>query len=120
LARALYGNPKLVVLDEPNANLDAAGDEALRAALQTLKARGTTVVVVGHRPALMSCLDKIAVLKDGAVVAFDASAALLPQLVPGAQRVRQAVAAAAVTAPAAAPAAAAFIAPVTAALQAAV
>jgi PrtD family type I secretion system ABC transporter len=80
LARALYGDPKLVVLDEPNANLDAEGDEALRAALQTLKARGTTVIVVGHRPALMASLDKIAVLKDGAVVAFAAAAALLPQL----------------------------------------
>jgi PrtD family type I secretion system ABC transporter len=81
LARALYGEPKLVVLDEPNANLDAEGDEALRAALQTLKARGTTVVVVGHRLALMSRLDKIAVLKDGAVAAFDSTAALLPQLI---------------------------------------
>jgi PrtD family type I secretion system ABC transporter len=80
LARALYGDPKLVVLDEPNANLDAEGDEALRAALRTLKARGTTVIVVGHRPALMASLDKIAVLKDGAVVAFAAAAALLPQL----------------------------------------
>jgi PrtD family type I secretion system ABC transporter len=80
LARALYGDPRLVVLDEPNANLDAEGDEALRAALQTLKARGTTVVVVGHRPALMASLDKIAVLKDGAVVAFAAATALLPQL----------------------------------------
>jgi PrtD family type I secretion system ABC transporter len=80
LARALYGNPRLVVLDEPNANLDAEGDQALRAALQTLKARGTTVIVVGHRPALMASLDKIAVLKDGAVVAFAAAAALLPQL----------------------------------------
>jgi PrtD family type I secretion system ABC transporter len=81
LARALYGAPKLVVLDEPNANLDAEGDEALRAALQALKARGTTVVVVGHRPALMSRLDRIAVLRDGAVVAFDTAAALLPQLI---------------------------------------
>jgi len=81
LARALYGNPKLVVLDEPNANLDAEGDQALRAALTTLKQRGTTVIVVGHRPALMSCLDKIAVLKDGVVIAFDAASALLPQLV---------------------------------------
>jgi ABC-type protease/lipase transport system fused ATPase/permease subunit len=82
LARALYGAPRLVVLDEPNANLDADGDAALRAALQTLKARGTTVIVIGHRPALMSALDRIAVLKDGAVVAFDRTAALLPQLVP--------------------------------------
>ena len=84
LARALYGAPRLVVLDEPNANLDAEGDQALRAALQALKARGTTVVVIGHRPALMSALDKIAVLNEGAVVAFDAAAALLPQLVSGA------------------------------------
>jgi PrtD family type I secretion system ABC transporter len=84
LARALYGNPRLVVLDEPNANLDAEGDTALRAALQTLKARGTTVIVVGHRPALMQTLDKIAVLQDGAVVAFDAASALLPQGVVGA------------------------------------
>ena len=81
LARALYGEPRLVVLDEPNANLDTEGDEALRAALQELKERGTTVVVVGHRPALMSRLDRIAVLKDGAVVAFDTAAALLPQLI---------------------------------------
>ncbi|CAG0944613.1 Type I secretion system ATP-binding protein PrsD [Gammaproteobacteria bacterium] len=81
LARALYGQPQLVVLDEPNANLDADGDEALRAALQTLKERGTTVIVIGHRPALMSRLDRIAVLRDGALVAFDSPTALLPQLI---------------------------------------
>lgn len=84
LARALYGEPRLVVLDEPNANLDAEGDEALRATLQSLKERGATVVVVGHRPALMSRLDKLAVLNDGALVAFDATAALLPQLIASA------------------------------------
>jgi PrtD family type I secretion system ABC transporter len=94
LARALYGEPKLVVLDEPNANLDTEGDEALRAALQALKARGTTVVVVGHRPALMSRLDRIAVLKDGAVVAFDTAAALLPQLIGAASVATRAVPAA--------------------------
>ena len=59
-----------------------------------MKARSTTVIVVGHRPALLSSLDKIAVLKDGVVVAFDAAAALLPQLVAGtatAERERKAV-----------------------------
>jgi PrtD family type I secretion system ABC transporter len=99
LARALYGEPKLVVLDEPNANLDAEGDEALRAALVALKERGTTVVVVGHRPALMSRLDRLAVLKDGAVVAFDTAAALLPQLIAASAAPPRAVAA--VAAPAA-------------------
>src|SRR3546814_12265470 len=49
LARALYGHPKLVVLDEPNANLDAEGDALLNRAIADLKARGTTVVAIGHR-----------------------------------------------------------------------
>jgi ABC-type protease/lipase transport system fused ATPase/permease subunit len=98
LARALYGAPRLVVLDEPNANLDADGEEALRGALRTLKASGTTVIVVCHRPALMSCLDRIAVLKDGVLVAFDAAAALLPQLIAGAAPTQRKVAASAVPA----------------------
>jgi ABC-type protease/lipase transport system fused ATPase/permease subunit len=80
LARALYGTPRLVVLDEPNAHLDAAGDAALKAALQALKARGTTVIVVGHRPGLMAQLDKLAVLNDGELVAFGPAAAVLARL----------------------------------------
>ncbi len=82
LARALYGNPRLVVLDEPNANLDADGEAALTAALAALKARGVTVIMVGHRPAMMSQLDKLAVLKDGALEAFGPSASVLPRLRP--------------------------------------
>jgi len=82
LARAVHGDPKLVVLDEPNANLDAEGDTALAAALDTLKARGVTVILVGHRPALMSHLDKLAVLKDGVLEAFGPSAAVLSRLRP--------------------------------------
>jgi PrtD family type I secretion system ABC transporter len=80
LARALYGEPRLVVLDEPNANLDSEGDEALKAALHALKARGVTVVMVGHRPALMSQLDKLAVMKEGTLDAFGPSAAILARL----------------------------------------
>jgi ATP-binding cassette subfamily C exporter for protease/lipase len=67
LARALYGDPRLIVLDEPNASLDADGDAALAAAILELKARGATVVVVTHRMALLSQMDKLLLLKDGAV-----------------------------------------------------
>ena len=80
LARALYGNPRLVMLDEPNASLDAAGEHALAAALAELKARGVTVVVVGHRPAMMSALDKLAVLNEGALEVFGPAAAVLARL----------------------------------------
>lgn len=80
LARALYGEPKLVVLDEPNANLDIEGEAALSAALRELKTRGVTVVMVSHRPALMSQLDKLAMLKDGALDAFGPSVAVLSRL----------------------------------------
>jgi PrtD family type I secretion system ABC transporter len=77
LARALYGRPKLVVLDEPDAHLDAEGQDALKAALRALKACGSTVVVVGHRGGLMAQLDKIAVIKEGALQAFGPAATVL-------------------------------------------
>ncbi|HVY05514.1 MAG TPA: type I secretion system permease/ATPase [Burkholderiales bacterium] len=80
LARALYGNPRLVILDEPNANLDAQGESALAAALADLKSRRVTTVMVSHRPALMSQLDKLAVLKDGALEAFGAAPAILARV----------------------------------------
>jgi ATP-binding cassette subfamily C protein len=67
LARALYGNPSLVVLDEPNSNLDAAGEEALTNAVQALKARGTTVVLITHKINILAIADKILVMAGGAV-----------------------------------------------------
>jgi PrtD family type I secretion system ABC transporter len=82
LARALYGTPRLVVLDEPNASLDAEGEAALVAALRTLKERGATVIVVSHRSALMSQLDKVAVLKDGVLEACGPVASANPRLRP--------------------------------------
>jgi len=80
LARALYGNPRLVVLDEPNANLDAQGQAALTTALKELGARGVTTIMVGHSLDLMSHLDKLAVLKDGALEAFGPAATILSQM----------------------------------------
>jgi ATP-binding cassette, subfamily C, type I secretion system permease/ATPase len=70
LARALYGDPVLVVLDEPNANLDAAGDEALTQAILDLKGRGATVVVMAHRPSAIAAVDKLLFLLEGRVMAF--------------------------------------------------
>lgn len=65
LARALYGNPRVVVLDEPNSNLDDQGEQALASAMQRLHAQGVTVFVVSHRPVLLRNVDKLLMLKDG-------------------------------------------------------
>jgi ATP-binding cassette subfamily C protein EexD len=70
LARALYGEPKLVVLDEPNSSLDDAGDAALLGALLALKARRATVVVISHRTSVLPAIDKLLVLKEGQLAAF--------------------------------------------------
>ena len=80
LARALYGEPRLVVLDEPNANLDAAGEAALLGTLVKLKDDGVTAVVISHNATLMAALDKLALLKSGSVEMFGPSAAVLARL----------------------------------------
>jgi PrtD family type I secretion system ABC transporter len=81
LARALYGNPRLVVLDEPNANLDVEGEQALLRALAELKAEAVTVVIIAHRPSLLSGVDKLLVLRDGVVEAFGPRAEIMPRMV---------------------------------------
>jgi len=80
LARALYGNPRLVVLDEPNSNLDGDGEQALLRALEQIKAGGTTVVLVSHRPALVQGVDKVVVLRDGMVEMFGPRQEVLKRL----------------------------------------
>jgi len=70
LARALYGDPALVVLDEPNANLDTEGDAALTAAIADLRRRGKTVVVMAHRPSAIAAVDQLLMLREGKQIAF--------------------------------------------------
>lgn len=70
LARALYGNPRVIVLDEPNANLDAQGEAALVKAIIEARRRGSIVIIVAHRPSAISALDSLMVLKDGQPIAF--------------------------------------------------
>jgi len=70
LARALYGNPVLVVLDEPNANLDDAGERALAQAIAGLKAEGTTLFIISHRTSVLKKMDKLLVMKEGQVSMF--------------------------------------------------
>ena len=70
LARALYGSPVLVVLDEPNSNLDDAGERALAQAIQRLKAEGVTLFVISHRTSVLKNMDKLLVMKEGQVSMF--------------------------------------------------
>ena len=70
LARALYGEPFLVVLDEPNSNLDADGEKALIDAMAAVKARGGVVIVIAHRPSVLTAADMVAVIGGGQMTAF--------------------------------------------------
>jgi ATP-binding cassette subfamily C protein len=70
LARAMYGDPVLLILDEPNANLDNIGSEAVNAAIRRFKADGKAVIVIAHRPAVIKECDMLLMLEHGAVRAF--------------------------------------------------
>lgn len=80
LARATYGRPSLVVLDEPSSNLDSEGDAALADCIMQLKKRGTTVVIISHRPSTIGVVDKILVLREGVVEMFGPRAEVLGRL----------------------------------------
>ncbi|TPJ95438.1 type I secretion system permease/ATPase [Mesorhizobium sp. B2-5-9] len=86
LARALYGDPFLVVLDEPNANLDLDGDKALADAILSVKDRGGIVIVVAHRNSVLSLLDHLMVMEEGAAKAFGPRDAVLKTLAQQRQR----------------------------------
>ena len=70
LARAVYGQPRLVVLDEPNAHLDEAGEQALMVCLGQLKQQGSTVVVISHRQSVLQLATHLVVVRDGVMQAF--------------------------------------------------
>ena len=78
LARAFFGNPRLVVLDEPNSNLDHSGEQALARALVRAKERSITIVAITQRPALLKSVDKIMMIKDGTVQAFGRRDEIIP------------------------------------------
>ena len=80
LARALYGKPMLVVLDEPNANLDDEGESALMQSVQLLRSQGRTVILISHRPGVIQVADRLVILQDGLVAANGPRDAVLAAL----------------------------------------
>jgi len=85
LARAIYGTPTLVVLDEPNANLDDAGEIALANTVKTLRDLGSTVVLISHRQGVITLADRLLIMADGQVSVEGPRDAVLAAL-RGAQR----------------------------------
>ncbi len=81
LARAFFGEPSLVVLDEPNSNLDALGEQALAETLRRAKTRGVSIVVITQRPALLNLVDKVLILRGGRMEAFGPPSEVLHRLV---------------------------------------
>ncbi|OYZ56702.1 MAG: type I secretion system permease/ATPase, partial [Sulfuricurvum sp. 24-42-5] len=82
LARAIYCYPKIIVLDEPNSNLDDVGERALTQAILELKKRGSTVILITHRPAILGIVDRIAFMRDGLLQLFGTRDEVLAALQP--------------------------------------
>jgi len=83
LARALYGNPSFVVLDEPNANLDQEGNKALALSLEGLKERSVTTIIISHRSSVFDVVDKLMLLNEGAIVAYGTKEEVLQKAASG-------------------------------------
>jgi ATP-binding cassette subfamily C protein len=86
LARAFYGDPKLIVLDEPNANLDEKGEQALVSAMVESVKQGNSVIVISHRPSILAFVDMIMVLQDGMIVAYGPKDEIIAKLSQAAQQ----------------------------------
>jgi ATP-binding cassette subfamily C protein EexD len=89
LARALYGNPRLIILDEPNSNLDEVGDRALAMAIQQLKLTGATLFVITHRTNIVSQLDRLMVVNGGVISLFGPREQVLAELNAQQQQVQK-------------------------------
>ena len=82
LARAVYGDPRILILDEPNAHLDSEGDAALVAALAALKAEGRTILIVSHKLGILPVVDKMLVLREGRAEMYGPRDEILPKIAP--------------------------------------
>lgn len=87
LARAVYNNPKFMVLDEPNSNLDDQGERELVEALHRVKANGCTIIVISHRTMILQCVDKILAIKEGVAVSFGPKDQVLASLTGAAPQI---------------------------------
>ena len=88
LARAVLGGPAFLVLDEPNANLDAEGEDALIRAIETMKSKGATIIIISHKPGVFRSADRILMLRDGRVELFGPRDQVMARLVKPAGEVR--------------------------------
>lgn len=86
LARAFFGNPKFVVLDEPNANLDEKGEKALVDALTNAKKKGITIILISHRPSILSFVDMMMVLQDGMIATYGPKEEVMSRFAQAAQQ----------------------------------
>ncbi len=79
----MFGDPRLVVLDEPNSSLDGEGEAALAQMLARLKTRGASVIMIAHRPSALAGLDKVLVLMNGGLAGMGPVGQILPMIAPG-------------------------------------
>ncbi|EIM24778.1 type I secretion system permease/ATPase [Microvirga lotononidis] len=83
LARAIYGKPRLIVLDEPNSNLDTDGERALVRTIEALRADGAIIILIAHRPSVMQAADKLMVLQEGRISQFGPRTSVVSTITPG-------------------------------------
>jgi ATP-binding cassette, subfamily C, type I secretion system permease/ATPase len=93
LARAMYGDPVLLVLDEPNSNLDSIGSDALNAAIREMKSQGQSVIIMAHRPAAIAECELLLVIEDGLAKAFGPRDEVLKKQVQNHGQVNKSIAA---------------------------